>query len=193
MDSELFQKGDIQICCVISNEKNAYGIERAKARAIPYAIIPHQDYNSRNDFEMVLKTKIDTHQPDLIILAGFMRILSAGFVNCYPNQILNIHPSLLPKYPGLHTHEKVIANKDKVHGASIHFVTDKLDGGPVIVQKEILVLEQDTAESLQHKIHQIEYQLYPMVIGWYASGRLRCDANTVYLDNQALSERGYQG
>lgn len=155
------QKLAINILAVISNHEDAYGLQRAKLANIATHCIPHEDFPSREAFDSALQKLIDDYQPDLICLAGFMRRLGADFVNHYANKIINIHPALLPKYPGLNTHQKALDARDKFHGATIHIVTEALDAGPIIAQKRLRILPDDTAESLKSRVQQLEHQLYP--------------------------------
>lgn len=157
-----------QIVAVISNKPDAYGLERAKKAGIEQQVLSHKDFDSREHYDLALKELIDQYQPDLIILAGFMRILSNEFVHHYLNKMMNIHPSLLPKYKGLNTHQRVIDAGDKEHGCSVHFVTPELDDGPVILQAKITVDDNDTAESLAKKIHLQEHIIYPKAIRMFA-------------------------
>lgn len=175
---------------VISHRPEAYGLERAKNANIPTTVVSHQAYHSRSDFEAALVQALDNYQPDLIVLAGFMRILSPDFVKRYPGKILNIHPSLLPKYKGLNTHQRVLDAKDQEHGVSIHFVTEELDGGPLVAQVKIPVLLNETVESLTQRIHHVEHGLYPTVVEWYGQQRLKCQGNTVTLDQERLKKEG---
>jgi len=167
---------------VISNKADAYGLKRAEQAAIPVEIIDHKQYNSRESFDAQVKRCIDKYQPDLIILAGFMRILSDDFVNYYSGKLINIHPSLLPKYRGLHTHQKALEAGDKEHGLTIHYVSTELDGGPVILQKIVPILAGDTVESLAQRVLVQEHICYPQVIQWFAEGRLQL------VDNQVIIE-----
>ena len=154
----------------------------------------HRNYDSRDIYDQALQTLIDEYQPQLVILAGFMRILTTEFVNHYYGRMLNIHPSLLPKYQGLNTHQRVLEAGDKIHGVSVHFVTPELDGGPVILQAEVPVREGDTAEDLAQRVHQQEHLIYPLVISWFADGRLKLHDDTVLFDGKPLtaSQRLYQ-
>ena len=164
---------NINIKAVISNKADAYGIERAKQANIETLILSHQNYDSREAFDHILQSEIDKIKPDLIVLAGFMRILSAKFVNHFQDRILNIHPSLLPKYKGLNTHQRAIDAHDSYHGASVHVVTAELDDGPVIIQGRLEISPKDTATSLQQRIHQIEHKIYPQAIKWIANGDIK--------------------
>ena len=154
----------INISAVISNNPDAYGLTRAKKANIPQYVINHQLFDSRNQFDSALQQCIDQFHPDLVVLAGFMRKLTPEFVRHYSNRMINIHPSLLPKYKGLNTHERALAAGDKKHGVSIHYVTEALDEGPIIAQSEIDILEEDTIESLKKRIQQVEHKLYPQII-----------------------------
>lgn len=171
------------ITAVISNKPDAYGLERARLANIPAVCVNHQDFDDKQAFEAKLIQTIDQYQPDLVILAGFMRILSSDLVQHYLGKMLNIHPSLLPKYKGLHTHRRVLENNDSEHGSSVHFVTAELDGGPIVAQRKIHVEADDTEQSLQSKIQQQEYQLYPQVIGWFCSGKLQLKNGQAILDH----------
>ncbi len=161
----------IEICCVISNSEEAYGLERAKNAGIDNLSINHNNFSSRKEFEEALIKSLSEYNPDLIVLAGFMRILSEVFVNRYSDRLVNIHPSLLPKYKGLETHKRVIENKEKYHGVTVHFVDESLDGGPICAQSRIKV-ETDDPDELKKSIHKLEYELYPTVIEEIANGKL---------------------
>lgn len=182
----------IEIQAVISHRPHAYGLERAKAAGIPTLCIDHTCFAAREAFEAALKDAILEMKPDLIILAGFMRILSANFVNAFTNQIINIHPSRLPLFKGLNTHEAALAAGVAVHGASVHFVTSDLDGGPIIAQSTVSISPTETPESLKAKVQVSEYELYPQVIQWFAQKRLSLKQDGVYLDNQRLPQEGVQ-
>ncbi|MCK9781603.1 phosphoribosylglycinamide formyltransferase [Proteus vulgaris] len=174
------------VVAVLSNKADAYGLERAKLADIPAYFVDPTLYNDRADYDSALIKQIDAYQPDIVVLAGFMRILSPDFVTHYQHKLLNIHPSLLPKYPGLHTHRQVLANKDAFHGVTVHFVTEELDGGPMIIQARIPVLPDDTEQSLQTRIQAEEYRIYPLAIGWLAEERLKMKNNQAFLDDIAL-------
>ncbi|PCI73352.1 MAG: phosphoribosylglycinamide formyltransferase, partial [SAR86 cluster bacterium] len=153
-------------------------------------VVDHRQYASRDLFDQALTEAIDEYEPGLIVLAGFMRILGAEFVKRYQGKILNIHPSLLPDYPGTNTHQRVLDAGEKLHGVSVHFVTEELDGGPVIAQESIAIESIDDAETLAVKIHEKEHVLYPTVVSLFADGRLRLDGNKAFLDEQLLPETG---
>ena len=161
----------IEISCVISNKENAYGLERASKENIDNFFVDHNHYDSRKDFELRLIDILERYNVDLIILAGFMRILSEYFVEKYEGKLINIHPSLLPKHKGLNTHEKVLKEKDKLHGVTVHFVDSSLDGGPICAQSSFEVGTKDVA-NLEEKVHQLEHEIYPRVIEEIAKGKL---------------------
>jgi phosphoribosylglycinamide formyltransferase-1 len=158
------EKIGVKIACVISNNPNAFGLERAKNACIPTCIIEHGKFSSRELFDTELAKKIKTFNPKLIILAGFMRILSKDFVQQFPNKILNIHPSLLPKFKGLNTHKRAIEAGETHAGASVHFVTPELDDGEIILQKNVIISPEDNDKSLAKKVLQQEHILYPQAI-----------------------------
>ena len=177
---------NLEISCVISNNPNAYGLERAKKANIENKILDHNEFSSRESYDESLKRMIDKFNPEVIILAGFMRILTASFVNHYLGKVLNIHPSLLPKYPGLHTHQRAIDAGDKVHGVSVHFVTPELDGGPIIAQRQIEVYSDDDANSLAKRLLKEEHIIYSRVVHWFTEGRLVLKDNAAYLDEKLI-------
>ena len=180
----------IEIKAVISNRSDAYALKRAEQAGISSVILDHRLYKTREEYDQALADCISRYQPKLIVLAGFMRLLSRDFIRQFYGRIINIHPSLLPKYPGLHTHEQVVAAGDKVHGVSVHFVDDQLDGGPLIAQAETEVGAADTAATLKTKVHQLEHRIYPQVIRWFAEDRLRLDERRVFLDSHLLTASG---
>lgn len=176
---------------VISNKPDAYGLVRAHHSEIDTScVIAHQD-ESRQEYDARLDAAISKYQPDLIVLAGFMRILSDELVSKYQGKMINIHPSLLPKYTGLNTHQRAIEAKDKEHGASVHFVTPKLDSGPVILQAKVPVYEDDTVELLRERVHEQEHAIYPMVVKWFAENRLGMGEGKAYLDDKLIGPNGY--
>ena len=158
---------------VISNKANVFGLERAKKNNIPSEVINHNNFGTREEFDQELVTSIKSYQPDLIVLAGFMRILSPIMTSAFKNKMINIHPSLLPKYPGLKTHEQVIANNDAEHGVTIHSVSKELDGGPIIAQSKIVVHKNQQLEDLIERIHKIEHKIFPKVISMIASEEIK--------------------
>ena len=177
----------VEIRAVISNRPDAYGLERARQAGVPTAVVDYKTFPDRQAFEAVLQERIDAENPALVILAGFMRILSAGFVEHYRGRLLNIHPSLLPKYRGLHTHERALAAGDREHGASVHFVIPELDSGPVIVQARVPVLPDDDPDTLATRVLAQEHRLYPQAIRWFAEGRVRMQNDHVVFDGQLLT------
>ena len=155
---------DLQISCVISNNKNAFGLKRAESAKLQTAIIDSELYNSKEAFDRELISIIQQHGVELIVLAGYMRVLTPLFVSHYFGKILNIHPSLLPKFPGLNTHQRAINASEKAHGVSVHFVTKELDGGPLICQESVIIDNLDTKETLSMKVLKKEHVIYPKVI-----------------------------
>lgn len=158
------QQLNAEILMVISDNPNAYGLTRARLHKLNTQVISAKEYNDKSEFQRALKEALLSLNPDFIVLSGFMRILAADIIQAFPKRILNIHPALLPKYPGLHTHERVLAAGDKKHGTTVHFVDEGLDSGPIIAQRELTVLPGDTAESLQQRIKELEKVLYPEVL-----------------------------
>lgn len=161
-----------RIALVVSNIADAYGLERAKQANIPTAIIHHRDFETRESFEHAMIENLDQTQPDFVLLAGFMRILTNEFISHYEGRLLNIHPSLLPKFKGLHTHDRAIEAGECEHGASVHFVTTELDGGPLIAQARVPVMPDDTPDILAKRVLTVEHQLYPAVVGALVSGKV---------------------
>ncbi len=180
-----------RISAVFSNKAQAYGLERAREAGIPAHALDPAGYPDRDAFDQALAQQIDAAQPDLVVLAGYMRILSPRFVQHYAGRMLNIHPSLLPKYPGLHTHRQAIGNGDEEHGTSVHFVTDELDGGPVILQAKVPIFPQDSEEEVIDRVQAQEHAIYPLVVGWFIDGRLQMRDNAAWLDGERLPLQGY--
>lgn len=181
-----------EVRAVISNNPDAYGLTRALDANITAEVLDHRSSLSREAYDRELQALIDRYQPDLVLLAGFMRILTEDFVNHYHGRMLNIHPSLLPKYQGLNTHQRVLEAGDNIHGVSIHFVTPELDGGPVILQAEVPVHFGDNADDLAQRIHQQEHLIYPLVIRWFAEKRLALEGETVQFDGKPMSSEQRQ-
>jgi phosphoribosylglycinamide formyltransferase-1 len=175
---------------VISNKADAFGLQRAELANIKTQILDHRNFSSRVEFDLALRKLIDPYQPDLLVLAGFMRILSADFVQHYAGRTLNIHPSLLPKFPGTNTHQRAMDAGESKHGASVHFVTEELDGGPVVAHAKVDILATDSANELQARVALKEHQLYPFVVDLFASGRLEMLNNKAILDSEILSGAG---
>ncbi|MCY7294111.1 phosphoribosylglycinamide formyltransferase [Alteromonas sp. a30] len=176
-----------KISAVISNKANAFGLQRAQNAGIATHVIPFQKGQAREEFDRQIAEQIDAYQPDLVVLAGYMRILSDDFVYHYRGKLINIHPSLLPDFKGLHTHQRALDAGVKQHGASVHFVIPALDEGPVIIQGKVDVEADDSAESLQQKVHKQEHIIYPQAIKWFCEGRLSMLDNRVYFDNKELN------
>ena len=179
------------ICAVITNRPGAGGLERAANAGIQTAVVDHKQFDSRDAFDAELLNVIDSFTPDLVILAGFMRILGADFVRHYRGRMLNIHPSLLPKYPGLQTHQRAIDAGDAEAGATVHFVTEELDGGPPVLQASVPVQAGDSAELLAARVLEQEHRIYPLAARWFAEGRLKLNGNQAELDGTALPATGF--
>ncbi|EPJ43029.1 MAG: phosphoribosylglycinamide formyltransferase [Osedax symbiont Rs2] len=181
-----------EIVLVISNKADAYGITRAQKAGIPTLLLQHTHSPSRTDFDLAMLDHLEQQRVDLVVLAGFMRILSAEFVRHFCGRMLNIHPSLLPKYKGLHTHQRAIEAGDAEHGCSVHFVTAQLDDGPVALQAIVPVTATDTEQLLQQKVHKREHIAYPKVIAWFCADHLRCSDNKLYLNDELLPANGFK-
>ena len=188
IDAQHQQGFAAEIKAVISNVAGVKGLQRASQANIPTHVIPHQDYEDRESYDREVSRIIDQYAPGFILLAGFMRILSDWFVNHYKGKLLNIHPSLLPKYKGLNTHQQALDAGDEFHGATVHFVTPELDGGPLILQARVAVNPDDTASTLAARVLEKEHIIYPTVTQWAAQGRLRMRNNVVLLDGKPLAE-----
>jgi phosphoribosylglycinamide formyltransferase 1 len=176
------------VCEVLSDQPDAAGLESARSLGIPARAIAYVTGTDRSEYDTMLADVIDECSPSLLVLAGFMRILSAPFVERFAGRILNIHPSLLPKYPGLHTHRRAIEAHDGEHGATVHFVTEQLDGGPPVIQARVPVSPGDTESSLSKRVMVQEHRIYPLAVRWFCEGRLRCEAGRAWLDGRPLSE-----
>jgi phosphoribosylglycinamide formyltransferase-1 len=164
-----------RIATVVSNNPDAYGLQRAIRHGLPVKVINHRDYANRELYDAELRRYLQSVAPDLIVLAGYMRILSVDFVHAFENRILNIHPALLPAYKGLDTHQRALANAEKEHGVSIHLVTAELDDGPVLLQGRYPIESGDSVSDLQTKGHQLEHQMYPTVLRWISDNKLIID------------------
>lgn len=185
------QRGNlpVQFAGVISNRADAFGLERAKRAGIETKVLSHRGYGKRADYDAALGTLLEALRPDLIALAGFMRILTDGLVQAWEGRMLNIHPSLLPRYPGLQTHQRALDAGDSEHGATVHFVTPELDGGPPVVQAKVPVLPDDDADRLAARVLVQEHRIYPLALLWMAEERLRLAADgAAYLDNRRLDQ-----
>ncbi|CAM3869941.1 phosphoribosylglycinamide formyltransferase [Xenorhabdus thuongxuanensis] len=179
------------VAAVFSNNADAYGLQRAEQADIPAHFINPKAYVDRTSYDIALLKAIDQYNPDLVVLAGYMKILSPEFVQHYYGRLLNIHPSLLPKYPGLHTHRKAIENGDKEHGTSVHFVTEELDGGPIILQAKVPIFVGDKEEEVIERVQTQEHNIYPLVIGWFLDQRLLMEGNNAIMDGKVLPPQGY--
>ena len=182
---------DARISAVLSNKADAYGLERARQAGIDALHLSAADYADRAAFDQAMAERIDSYQPDLVILAGFMRILSGDFVRHYQGRMLNVHPSLLPKYTGLNTHQRAIDAGDDEHGTSVHFVTEELDGGPVILQAKVPIFAGDTAEEVMARVQEQEHRIYPMVANWCLQDRVVMTDGKAVLDGSPLPLSGY--
>ncbi len=180
-----------EIVAVITNKADAYALQRAEQAGIAHQCIANGDFADRISYDAALIEALDAHQPDLIVMAGFMRILTPQFIQHFAGRMLNIHPSLLPKYTGLNTHQRAIDAGEQEHGASIHFVTEELDGGPVILQAKVPVYPDDSADELAQRVHAQEHRIYPLVVSWFATGRLQMRGDTAVLDGTVLPAEGY--
>ena len=168
-----------EVIAVVSDKKQSFALERARKENIKAVFVNSQKFADRGKFDVALRQEIDSLNPNLIVLAGYMRILTAAFVDHFKNRIMNIHPSLLPKYKGTHTHEQVLLHGDSVHGATVHFVTAELDAGPIIIQQSFEVRPTDTVDDLEERVHQCEYEIYSRAIQWFADGEIRVENGKV--------------
>lgn len=182
----------IDIAAVISNRPNVKGLDRARDAGICAQLLDHKNFDSRDSFDAALMKTIDSFDAELVVLAGFMRILTPEFTEHYLGRMLNIHPSLLPKYQGLHTHQRALDAGDSEHGVSVHFVTAELDGGPVAIQAKVAVLANDDASTLASRVQVQEHVIYPLAVKWFAQGRLSMSDNAALLDQKLLPSGGYQ-
>ena len=187
------QAGRIQgeLVGVVSNRADAFGLERAKAAGIATQVLSNQAFADRESYDAALIQALESWKPDLLVMAGFMRILTPAFVQHFAGRMLNIHPSLLPKYQGVKTHARAIAAGDTVHGATVHFVTEELDGGPIVLQARVPIFPEDDESSLAERVLSQEHQLYPLVVNWFCQQRLRMQDGHAWLDGQPLPALGY--
>lgn len=172
MQTLLTAKLNCNVAAMISNRADAGGLAFAKGRGIPTSVIAHKDYPDRESFDAALALEIDRFKPNFVILAGFMRILTENFVKHYAGRLINIHPSLLPAYTGMHTHARALADGVKIHGCTVHFVTPDLDHGPIIIQAAVPVLDDDTEQSLSARVLHEEHRIYPQAVRWLCSGKI---------------------
>lgn len=180
------------ISLVISNKPDAAGLQRAADAGIETLCIDHREYEHRETFDAALTNALQKHDIDLVILAGFMRILTPVFIEPYLGRLLNIHPSLLPKYPGLHTHQRALDAGDDEAGVTVHFVTPELDAGPPVIQARVAIGDDDTADTLAARVNVVEHKIYPLAAQWFMQGRLRLTNEGASLDGEAVPECGVQ-
>lgn len=184
---------DADICLVLSNKEQAYGLERAQNAGIATQVLDHRGFDSREKYDTALVAALEEYQPDLVVLAGFMRILTPVFTDAFVGKLVNIHPSLLPKYPGLHTHKRALEAQDSMHGATVHFVTHELDGGPAILQGKIKIEANDTEDSLAGRVlTQVEHKIYPLAVQWMVENRLQMRDGKTWLDGELVGPGGFQ-
>lgn len=178
----------VEIVAVISNRPQAAGLAWARERGLPAVALDHTEYVEREMFDTKLADEIERHQPDLVVLAGYMRILSPAFIARFENRLLNIHPSLLPAFPGLKTHERALAEGVKIHGCTVHFVTAQLDHGPIVIQAAVPVRADDTPDTLAARVLAQEHRIYPQAVRWFAEGRLVNKCGQVNLKDDFASQ-----
>jgi phosphoribosylglycinamide formyltransferase-1 len=191
-DRLALKPADAMIVGLVCDRPGAFAIEHAIQRHIPVCLLDYASFENKETFFKELRRTMQELAPDYILLAGFMRILPAELVEKYQGKMVNIHPALLPKFPGLHTHERVLKEGEKFHGSSVHFVIPELDAGPIIAQSRLNIQPDDSPESLHKRIQALEHELYPTVVEWLIAGRVRMEKNTVLLDDEVLPPQGYQ-
>lgn len=179
---------ELDICVVFSNDPDAFGLTRATKANIPTACLGHKEFPDRESFDRAVAAILEQYAPDLVILAGFMRILSPWFVNHFEGRVLNIHPALLPAYPGLDTHQRVLDAGDAWHGSTVHFVTEELDGGPRILQGRLAVDRGESADELCARVQSLEHEIYPHAANWFGQRRLEFRDGAAWLDKAVLDE-----
>ncbi len=178
------------VVAVISDNPKAYGLKRAQTANIPTICLNSKDYNNSVEYELALQETIDQHHPDLVVLAGFMRVLGKAFVQHYRWRMVNIHPSLLPKYRGLHTHARALAAQESHHGTTIHFVTEELDGGPIIAQTICEISADDTEDSLMNKVKNLEHQILPYILALFARGAITIENEQIFIFGNPITKSG---
>jgi phosphoribosylglycinamide formyltransferase-1 len=176
----------VDVRVVVSDQPAAEGLQTAAALNIATRVLVPREFADRPSYDRALVQLLEQYQPQLIVLAGFMRILTPHFIGAFANRILNVHPSLLPQYRGLHTHRRALEAGEKLHGVSVHFVTEELDGGPVVLQAEVPVLAEDSEKTLSARVQQAEHRIYPQAIDWFARGRLLLSDGRAWLDGKPL-------
>ena len=184
------QEFDGEVVAVISNRPEVLGLQRANDFGIKNQVVDHTEYATREEFDANLIRAIDEHDPDLVVLAGFMRILTPDFVRRYKGRMLNIHPSLLPKYKGLNTHKRAMEAGDKEHGVTVHFVSEDLDGGPNVIQAVVPILDDDDEGTLKARVQVQEHVIYPIAVKWFVEGRISMLKGDAYFDGQELPVSG---
>lgn len=180
-----------KVVTVISNKIDSFGLERAKSAAIPNRVFLRQDFTSNLDMDKAIGDYLEDLSVDLIVLAGYMKILTKPFTQRFAGKILNIHPSLLPKYPGLDTYQRALENGDSEHGTTVHFVNEEIDGGAIVLQAKVPIFPGDTVEEIELRTREQEYHIYPLVIKWFVEERLKLIENQAYLDGKPLPQNGY--
>ncbi len=183
---------DGEIVAVISNRPEVMGLQKAKELNIETDVVDHSEFSTREEFDVHLIRAIDEFSPDLVVLAGFMRILTPDFVRRYKGRLLNIHPSLLPKYKGLNTHQRALDAGDKEHGATVHFVSDELDGGANVIQAIVPILDDDDEGTLRSRVQVQEHVIYPIAVKWFIEGRISINKGDAYFDGKELPQTGLQ-
>jgi phosphoribosylglycinamide formyltransferase-1 len=183
---------EAEIAVVLSNNPDAAGLTRAQQAGIPTRAVNHHDYGSREEFDGALVEVLHEYRPDLVLLAGFMRILTPVFISPFAGRLFNIHPSLLPKYPGLHTHQRALDAGDSEAGVTVHFVTPELDGGPPVIQARVPVLPDDSADSLAQRVLGLEHLIYPIAVRWHLQRRLELTDQGAFLDGKRIPASGVQ-
>ena len=191
LDATLSGKINGNICGVISNKADAYGLERAKQAEIPTFVFSRKQFESNQAMDLAIAKQIEALDADLIVLAGYMKILTPDFTQRFEGKILNIHPSLLPKYAGLNTHQRAIDAGDTEHGMSIHFVNEEVDGGAIVLQAKVPIFPEDNVDELITRIQEQEHRCYPLVVQWFCDDRLSLKQGKAYLDGKLLSAQGY--
>lgn len=180
-----------KIVTVISNKIDSFGLERAKSAGIPSRVFLRQDFSSNLDMDKAIGDYLEDLCVDLIVLAGYMKILTKAFTQRFPGRILNIHPSLLPKYPGLHTYQRALDNGEKEHGTTVHFVNEEIDSGATVLQAKVPIFPSDTVKEIELRTREQEYHIYPLVIKWFIEERLKLENGIAYLDDSPLPISGY--
>lgn len=180
-----------KIVTVVSNKAEAYGLQRAQQAGIENRTFLRKAYPDNQAMDLAIADYLQQQQVDLVVLAGYMKILTAEFIRRFPAKILNIHPSLLPKYPGLDTYRRAMEAGDQEHGTTVHFVNEIVDGGAIVLQAKVPIFEDDQQQDVVERVKAQELQIYPLVVAWFAEGRLHLQDGKAYLDNQPLAENGY--